>query len=135
MEFELPDGTVETEGYKVELDFEEILALVTYTLEYMKDSEAMKDYLVFSILEPMEKMAETGAIPGEELPGPEELEEMTEMVYQEFQNVMQQAIDYLNNVSPALLRSQFGLDLSVTEQYHLDDEGFIRKTISSYFLG
>jgi len=131
---QLPDGTVTTRKIKVNLDFEEILALITYTAEYLSESEAFKDYVLFSVREPLEKMVAEGALPPEEMPSPEEIEKLAETNYQQLQSSLSEAVAYLRGVSPALLKKQFGLDLSATEEYYLDQAGFIRKTISTYQL-
>ncbi|NMB34717.1 MAG: copper amine oxidase N-terminal domain-containing protein [Firmicutes bacterium] len=128
VKLELPDGAIETQRIKIELDFEEILALATYMLEYMSESEAFKDYMLFSMREPLEQMQESGIIPPEELPSGEEMEKMVEESYQEIQGALSSALKYLHTASPAKLKKQLGLDLSAVEEYYLDEAGYIRKT-------
>ena len=132
VKLELPDGIIEARKIKVELDFEEILDLFTYTLEYMAESKAFEDYMRVSIREPLEQMMDAGTIPPEELPSKEEMEELVETVYQQIQNVFSEAVDYMHTVSPGVLKKQFGLDLAAEEEYYLDGEGYIRKTRSTY---
>lgn len=132
VELELPDGTIEARKIKINLDFEEIFALVTYFAEYLAESEAFKDYMLASMSEPMKQMVDSGAFPPEELPSEEEMEELVEAAYQQMQSSLSEAVEYLHTVSPAVLKKQFGLDLSAEEEYYLDKEGFIRKTKSIY---
>lgn len=132
VKLELPDGTIEARKIKIELDFEEVLAFVTYTMEYLAESKAFEDYMRASIREPLEQMMDAGALSTEELPSREEMEELVEAAYQQIQSVFSGAADYLHTVSPAALKKQFGLDLSAVEEYYLDAEGYIRKTKSTY---
>lgn len=132
VKLELPDGVVEARKIKISLDFEEILALVTYFAEHLAESEAFKDYMTASLREPLKRMEDSGTLPPEELPSEEEIEELTEMSYRQMQSSLSQAVDYLHTVSPAVLKKQFGLDLSAEVEYNLDEEGFIRKTKSAY---
>ncbi|MGI5822896.1 MAG: copper amine oxidase N-terminal domain-containing protein [Dethiobacteria bacterium] len=131
---QFPDGTIIARKIRVDLDFEEILALLSYTAEYLSESEAFKDYVLFSVREPLEKMVEEGVLPPEEMPSPEEIEALAETNYQQLQSSLSEALAYLRGVSPALLKKQFGLDLSATEEYYLDQAGFIRKTKGTYQL-
>jgi hypothetical protein len=132
VKLELPDGTIDTRGLRIELDFEETLALITYTLEYLTRNEAFKDYIMDSMRRPIEQMIASGTIPPEEIPSEEEMKQLIEMPYQEFQKMLVQAVEYLKTVSPAKLKEQYGLDISATVEYYLDSDNFIRKTVDTY---
>ena len=134
VELELPDGTIEAQGIKVHLDLEEVLALLVYSMEYLAESKAFKDYLEFSMRDNFDRMVESGLVPPDELPTEEEIEEMTEMAYGEFQKVILQGVEYLEQVSPDSLYEEFGLEFDATEEYYLDGDGYIRKTRSVYHI-
>ncbi|NLC12008.1 MAG: copper amine oxidase N-terminal domain-containing protein [Firmicutes bacterium] len=132
VELELPDGTVLTQVYKVKVDFEEAMDLLLHFLKFLAENEAFKNYMVESMQKPMQMLAEQEGIPQEQKMSPEEIEEFAEMAYQEFQKAILKAVKYLENNSPATLQQQFGLDFNAEETYYLDEEGFIRKTVSRY---
>ncbi len=132
VELEMPDETIEAQGIKVEMDFEEILDLLVYSLEYLAESDMLKDYLEFTIKQNLENLVEAGLLSPEELPTEAEIEEMLEMSHQEIQRILLESAEYLEDVSPAMLEEEFGLELSAVEEYYLDEDGYIRKTTGVY---
>ncbi len=129
-ELVLPDGTVETEVISVHLDHDEILEITAYTARNLAESEPFRKYILNSVVGQMERMKEGGMIPSEELPSEEEINEMAEEVYQEFTALLHQLAELAE--SPVMLQEQYGLELALVEDYYLDAEGFIRKTVSSF---
>lgn len=129
-DLDLPDGTVETEALRLEMDLNETMDLVAYSCRQLAVSEPFKEYLRSSITLPMERMKEEGLIPEEEMPSPEEIDEMVETAFQQFSDIMLEVADMVED--PQELQDEYGLELTVIEDYYLDEDGYIRQTISSY---
>ncbi len=133
VELELPDGTVETEAYRLQMDSEEIMDFIAYTSRQLAESEHFKNYILEAAVLPLERMREEGALPEDEMPSPEEMQELAESSYQMFRIILLDIAEVMEQ-DPQVLRDEFGLDISVTEDYYLDGEGYIRKTESTYHI-
>ncbi len=129
-DLELPDGTIDAEGIRLQMDLNETMDFIAYSSRQLAASEPFKDYIYSSITLPMEKMKEEGVIPEEEMPSPEEMEELAETSYQMMQELLLQIAEMMED--PQDLQEKYGLEVSITEDYYLDDDGYIRKTVSSY---
>lgn len=129
-ELELPDETIEAEVIKMNLEYEEILGLIAYTCRELADSDHFKEYLVSSIMGPIEKMMEEDMIPEEQQLSKEEMEQMAEDSFEQFSAILLQVAEAAE--SPTLLQEQYGLDLTGEAYYYLDDDGYIRKTVEEF---
>ncbi len=132
-ELELPDGTIEAEGFRLEMDSDEIMDLVSYSSRQLAESEHFKDYMFDSVKLPLEQMREAGTIPEEEMLSEEEMDEMAEVSYQMFRDILLDVAE-ITEQSPQMLREEYGLDFSATEVYYLDEDGYIRKTESTHHI-
>ncbi len=132
-ELELPDGTIEAEGFRLEMDSDEIMDLVSYSSRQLAESEHFKDYMFDSVKLPLEQLREAGTIPEEEMLSEEEMDEMAEVSYQMFRGILLDVAE-ITEQSPQMLREEYGLDFSATEVYYLDEDGYIRKTESAYHI-
>jgi len=130
VELEMPDETIEVRGIRLQLEHDEIMELIAYTCRQLAESEYLKNYIEATVLMPLERMEEEGLLPEEELPTPEQKEEIVEMTYGQFRSILLQVAEVAE--SPILQQREFGLELSGVEEYYLDEEGHIRKTVSSY---
>ncbi len=132
VELELPEGTIEAKGIRLHLDNKEFLDLVAYTCRQLAESEHMKGYFETTMQMQLEMMEEQGLVPEDELPTEEEKEEMLEMVLQGLNSMLLQVAEMAE--SPNVLQQQFGLDISATADYYLDEDGYIRKSAEKYSI-